>query len=351
MKPKDAFGGLFFSEIFGSGLYQWGGQFVRDPFGRSGDSPLLIHAVTGEGYYTRRVDADGETRRYYQKLILTPPRCLDILWPSDMFRIPDTGAERFGPPLAQNGFGQALAKRVGETAVLLFPCAGAAGASGRQYPAGPYSWKDPVLRRIAGRTIEIFDRLNTAGYVYQDFRLSRFFFGADGRVLLDFSNLIFPLEREGGGYASKGTRAPSAKEIPLEFADPAFVQGRKKRLDIRSQNYSLCALLFFLFLGRLPYEGRLLTGSSDKTAQEYLIKFREYHKMSIFIFDPDDSSNHIGVFQEEKLIVELWEQLPQPLKEAFLMALGQERIKNPHGICCPTPRTWLRTLGQLGWYP
>lgn len=347
MKRKNVSDNLFFSEIFGGGIYQWNSQFVCSPLDRRGEenSPLLIHAVTGEQYYTKWVDTSEGMRSYYQKLILSPPQCSNILWPSDMISVPEARAGLFGLPVAQNYFEVKPVKRPGETAVLLFSYTGglnAVGAAERLDRTSPHGWRDPVLQKIAGHTVEIFHWLNRAGYAYQDFHLSRFFFGNDGRVILDFTNLIFPLK--------KGSRGPSDRmrissgKFPLEFAEPAFVYGRKKRLDIRSQNYSLCALLFFLFLGRYAYDGRLMDENPDKTV-------REDRKMPAFIFDPEDLSNRVGEFEEEQLVIERWGGLPEVLKEAFLMTLRQNGEKDSPCVCYPTPATWLWLLEQLGWYP
>lgn len=352
MSPKGISDNLFFSEIFGGGIYRWNGRFADGTFGCSDgeESPLLTHVTTGETYYTKWIDADGGTRSYYQQLILSPPQCLDILWPSDMIRVPDARAELFRLSLAQNYLEATPVSRTGERAVLLFSCAGTPTAAERSGWTGSYSWKDPALRKIAGRLIEIFDRLNRAGYIYQDFHLSRFFFGCDGRVLLNFSNLIFPLGW-GSGLSSSRVCTPAAGEFPLEFAQPAFVQGKKPWPDFRSQNYSLGALLFFLFLGRHAYEGALMTGRLDRPSRQRFTWLRDYHRMPIFIFDPEDRSNHIGEFQEEQTIVELWEQLPESLKDAFLMTLRQDHADGSKRVCFPTPATWLRLMEQLGWYP
>ena len=37
---------------------------------------------------------------------------------------------------------------------------------------------------------------------------------------------------------------------------------------------------------------------------------RVYHKTPVFIFDPQDSSNHLGEFAADQKVIDLWEELP-----------------------------------------
>ena len=192
------------------------------------------------------------------------------------------------------------------------------------------------------------ESLNRSGYLYADIHLSRIYFSDVGSVYLDFSNLIFSFQDSVGRAADTVCRVEQG-EYPLEFADPALVRGLAPHVDLHSQNYSLCALFFYLFLGRYPYDGRLLTGYVDDTSQQHYVKFRDYHRMPVFIFDPEDTKNSLGAFWEEQQVIELWEELPGKLQEMFIRTLRQENAERTGPVNNPTPSTWLRCFRELGW--
>ena len=56
---------LFFSSIYGSGVYEWNNQYVQDPIGSDNGtgcvSPLLTNKLTGESYFIKRLDCDEKS--------------------------------------------------------------------------------------------------------------------------------------------------------------------------------------------------------------------------------------------------------------------------------------------------
>ena len=343
---------LYYSEIYGGGIYEWNGQTVQDPLG--GDrgegrvSPLLTSLLSGETFFLKRLPGDARDR--FRTRVLLPPRNEHILWPSDMVHLEEEQREGCSLFVAQS-YTPAPAEQEG-TEALLFPYGGyprmVDGLRRLSQIESP-SWKVREIRRMAAEIARALESLNRSGYLYADIHLSRIYFSDDDAVFLDFSNLVFPLRDSVGRGADTACRVEQGA-YPLEFADPALVRGLTPHVDLHSQNYSLCALFFYLFLGRYPYDGRLLTGYKDDTPQGHYVKFRDYHKMPVFIFDPEDTQNSLGAFWEEQQVIELWEELPGELREMFVRTLRRGNAERTDPVNNPTPSTWLRCFRELGWY-
>ena len=105
-------------------------------------------------------------------------------------------------------------------------------------------------------------------------------------------------------------------------------------------------MLFYLLMGRHAYDGSLLAGYPDDDPYNHYVKFRDYHKMPVFIFDPEDRSNAIGTFEEERGTVVLWEEAPEELRGWFLHALRRSGSKAAES---PSPENWLALFRHLGW--
>lgn len=343
---------LYYSVIYGGGIYEWNGQKVQDPLG--GDrgegrtSPLLTNLITGETFFLKRLPESVRDR--FRARVLTPPRNEHVRWPSDMVHLEEAQRETCSLFVAQEYSPAPAAEQEGVDA-LLFPYGGypkmVDGLRRLSQVEAP-SWKVQEIRSMAVEIARALESLNRSGYLYADIHLSRIYFSDVGTVYLDFSNLIFSLQDSVGRRADMVCRVEQG-EYPLEFADPALVRGLTPHVDLHSQNYSLCALFFYLFLGRYPYDGRLLTGYMDDTLQRHYVKFRDYHKMPVFIFDPEDTENSLGAFWEEQQVIELWEELPGKLREMFIRTLRRENAERTGAVNNPTPSTWLRCFRELGW--
>ena len=185
------------------------------------------------------------------------------------------------------------------------------------------SWKNKKIQQMAIEIARRIQSINESGYLYLDFHLSRLFFSQDGRLYLNFSNLIFP-DRNKQQWAEEDFFDMEACSYPVEFAEPAIVQGKQKYFDYSSQNYSMAAMFFYLMFGRYAYEGRLMDGYVDDSERAHYEKFRDYHKMPVFIFEPEDDSNALGLFADEQRIVELWKDAAPALRDLFLRAMCQK---------------------------
>lgn len=343
---------LYYSVVYGRGIYEWNGQMVQNPLssgqGEEDASPLLTNIMTKETFFLKRFTVSDPA--HYRRQILAPPGSEHILWPRDMVRLekeqratctlfvdkeytamPRTAAER------------------GDQDALLFACDGypqmVNGLRKLSHINAP-SWKVQEVREMAVELVRALDSVNRGGYYYTDIHLSRMYFADSGQAYLDFSNLIFSFLEFAETVENCRVKAG---QYPIEFAEPALVREITPYADIHSQNYSLCALLFYLFIGRYPYDGRLLTGSADETLQQHYIKFRDYHKMPIFVFDPETDENSLGAFWEEQQVIELWKELPDNLRWMFTQTLQQENAERKKQVSNPTPGMWLSRFQELGW--
>lgn len=358
MKKSGYFGAgdLYYSRIYGGGVYEWKGQMVQDPLGGAGASgclsPLLVNPITKESFYMKRTDcSDLQAERCCDR-ILRPPRRSDILWPCDMVELTPEQQARC-TLFAELNYTErqiSAAERPGNRG-LLFPYGGYPPMTGglrRLTQIRQANWQNPEVRRLAFEIACALDRVNRCGYLYLDLHFSRFFFREDQQVYLDYSNLIYTFRETERTDAEKICAAkPGA--YPIEFADPSIVQGIRKTMDEHAQNYSLCAMLFYLLFGQYPYDGRLLTGYVDDSPQTHYVKFRDYHKMPVFIFDPEDRQNALGAFDEEQQVIALWEQCPEMLRKRFMNTLRQDCAERRVNVHVPTPGQWVQCFKELGW--
>lgn len=353
---------LVYSCFFGNGIYTVDEQFVQNPLGggtQSG-SPLFRNITTGEEFFAKRVNYAKTLREgnleifleWHRGLIMNPPPREHLLCPSDLICLPvnrvslctlfvaQEYSETVTPPDAAEG-----------NFALIFPHAGYPRMQNgvrKLKEIKRISWQNPEIRKMAVQIVAALEDINRAGYLYCDMHLSRFFFTDKGSAYLDFSNLLFPL-RDFQQHKEDATCIAESGFYPIEFASPAIVQGIKHSFDFQIQNYSLCALLFYLFFGQFAYDGRLLTGYADDSIQKHYIKFRDYHKMPVFIFDPDDRQNALGAFDEEQQAIDSWNALPEPLPQIFTTVLRRENALCQSQYQNPTPSMWLQCFRKLGW--
>lgn len=362
---------LAFSTVYGGGIYRWSGDLVPDPIMGGDDlSPLLTSILSGETYFLRRLDCPSEKALdLIRRRILTPPSRENILWPSDLVFLPESRRESCTVFAMRQYTDTPLQpdKRPGDWA-LLFPWGGyppLIGGERRLQELREHSrfgWRESAVRETAAAILQALADLNRGGYAYEEIHPARFLFREDGSVFLDYSMLLSPVPRgisDAGiwnPHTAQGAReycAPADGEYPLEFAEPAFLREERKQrkyLDFRSQNYSITAMLFYLFFGRYPYDGRLLSDYvDDGTPRKHYIKFRDYHRMPVFLFDPNDDTNHLGAFTEEQKVLELWENCPERLRTIFQSALCEASALRESSMEPPSPKRWLAELKAVEW--
>ncbi len=346
---------LLYSCIYGRGIYQPTGQMVQDPLGGDNGegslSPLLRNVITGEEFYMKRVNCSHLLHERYRKRISCPPSRSHILWPVDMVNLKDKDIQcSMQVSQEYTDTPTDISIRSGNRG-LLFPYGGypnMVNGLRRLQQIGSLSWKKPEIRKVAYQIIAAIEDINRSGYVYEDIHLTRIFFMDNDEVYFNFSGLALSME-DVFAQDANSVCSIQGNEYPIEFADPAVYRGLHNILDFQAQNYSLSALLFYLFMGQYPYDGRLLTGYVDDSIQHHYIKFRDYIKMPVFIFDPDDKQNALGAFAEEEAVMDLWNELPDQLKELFISTLRQSNAERTEYSDNPTPSMWLEYLKLVGW--
>lgn len=346
---------MYYSLVYGNGLYRWTGETVEDPVGGANGQkeacPLLQNAITGERFFARRLRCFTNEIGRYRAQILRPPAIDSILWPSDLVELHEY----------QEGF---LAYVHNQYTDMPKEPVQQGGAYALLFPYGDYpkilraevvygamqepSWKEESVRTLAVEAVRTIHNLNLCGYSYLDMSLSRLFVNARGNVLLDYSNLVYSTDdlRDANDLWAC---APEQGEYPVEFMEPAYVQGLVDRMDFHTQNYALAAFLFYVLYGNYAYDGRLLIGETDDSLIQHYDKFRKYHQMPVFIFDENDSRNTLGLFAEDEAIITLWKESPEQVKELFAYTLAEKNAKRENDTCNPSPRTWLRVFKEVGW--
>jgi hypothetical protein len=167
-----------------------------------------------------------------------------------------------------------------------------------------------------------------------------------GEIIFDYSHLIV---RDKEQYPGAPNYFMDPGEYLLDFAMPSVVEGRLVRPCRQVQNYCLTAMLFYLLIGKLPYDGPLMMGFPDTNPIEHMHKFEVYHKNPVFIFDLADTSNQLGAFAADEKFIDAWEELPIQIQEVFRETLRKENASfgNPDRISAPDPNKWLTLLDKL----
>lgn len=347
---------LCFSEIYGGGVYTFSRAFSADPLGSADDeaaSPILTNILTGETFFARRFGGDDKSIARYRHRLLHPADQRCVVWPADMVALDDEQAEYFSLFVAHN-YRALPAEHKLDRHALLFPCNGwptVVSATERFADLDQLTWRDPQVRKLAANIVSAIEGVNRSGYIYCDIHPSRIFFKDDDSVLLDHSNLVYSLADTVAPDAAV-VCSPTDGEYPIEFAEPAYVNRDERDgrcLDMQSQNYSLCAMLFYLFFGRYPYDGRLLDGAADDDPYSHYAKFQKYHSLPIFIFDPNDPQNALGTFAHEQQLMQLWQDLPQLLKDHFVSVLRKDSAMRADDCLAPSAGMWLQYLDQADW--
>lgn len=373
MKPKGKkydVGALHFSCLFGRGIYEVEPELKPIPHARSDRemTPVLVNILTDERFYLRRIPKSAESIKRFKDQIMKPALRENVCWPSDMIRMTDELRQETAVSVtnyysddeidvtadeAEYGLlflyddqaeTDSWSERVEPLTDTMHQKSSAAAAPG---------WKNEMIRSIAASVVSAIKRVNRDGYLYCDFHIDRLLFlkNEPSRILLDYSSLIAPIN----GLPHQPLM-PAENEYPIEYAEPAYVRKILDHFDMQTQNYSLCAFLFKLFYQRYPYDGQLQHGHIDNDAQSHYIRFRDYYKVDpIFIFDPDNQENALGVEDREQTIIRLWEESPRGLREMFLRtlrtenALRRDAAGRQKPVKNPTPDEWLNLFCEQKW--
>ena len=261
---------LCHSLISGRGVYEAAGEPERQPIGAAPNSAFgipLRNVFSGEYFFIKRITLRGAMPETLRIRILNPPDRSRILWPSDMIRLEEDSPAQTDMRAA-NVYDELQAAPPAESTDygLLFPYLDYPPADPLDYVlsrverSGGHGWQNAHVRSIAMSLAQTMQALNRSRYYYFDLTPGRVLVDGDDGVLFDYSPLAIPVWELGSANAALReenlTLRPS--EYPMEFAEPALVQGVQKQADARMQNYSLAAFLFWLLFGAYAYDGRLM---------------------------------------------------------------------------------------------
>lgn len=236
-------------------------------------------------------------------------------------------------------------------------------------------WQRADIKTLANHLLKALIALHKAGYAYHAFDYHNIYYNADTmEVVIRFSP---SMSRYYGHPDNNRMTTPSiCKElqesgviwsepnltsgIAIEFLPPWINETNKESMTLNDDYYSIAALLFRLFVGRMPYQGAimirnemgdLMNGDRDQDEEEHQRMFSFYHKNPVFIFDVEDTSNRIGVFLHEQRFAKRWEALPEVVREMFSATLAppKDNAENWLTKCyeprnLASPETWLLTL-------
>lgn len=347
---------VYASIIFGRGLYRFNDEYIADPIvckdDNTMDCPIFQNILTGEKFFLRCLSCSAENVAYIAKCILDAPNSSRILWPKDMVTITSDLAAKCTHTIPQ-GHSTAFCSKDEKTAALLFPFSRhprRVSLSQKLAQIKNHSWRNPSVIVLAASILRAFEYLNRGGYIYCDIHPSRFFFESDGIMFFDYSNLICStMDAEVISLGDKPAYNVTFGDYPIEYAEPALVCGVINGVDFQYQNYSLASLLFYILFNRHPYDGRLFDEYLDDTLQHRYEKAMAFHKAPVFIFDPMNSSNALGAFEEELMFVELWEDCPSIIKDMFVGVLSQDNAMRRVISDNPTPSQWLQAFKAAKW--
>lgn len=92
--------------------------------------------------------------------------------------------------------------------------------------------------------------------------------------------------------------------------------------------FSLLILLFYILVGRFPYDGRMMGEMTFDTKADQDYWNVEYRRRALFIFDPEHNENSIGTFAHEKKYVAAWNSLSEDLHKLFTFTFRNNNKMN-----------------------
>lgn len=159
---------------------------------------------------------------------------------------------------------------------------------------------------------EGFKALHAQGLSYQDLNDGNFFINPKtGHVLICDNDNVFP-HRQDSGIRGKA-----------RYMAPEVVGGQNP--DAHSDKFSLSVILFLLFYGNHPFEGRRVAACPCMTESD---EKKFYGSEMTFIFDPTNQSN-VPVRGIHNNVIRLWPVFPELLRNTFITEFSSDRLKNP----------------------
>lgn len=312
----------------------------------------------GKLFFARKARVDCFETQHLREMILLPPHISNQLWPYDMITL--SGQEPFlselSADLTQEYTSISDTEKEGEWVLLLFPVSEVHGYRNlaseiqrhKEQDPTQLSYKSSYAGNLAAALLRLLHKLRMSGWLTWDFELSRFLINGAGEILADFSLQTRPYhcfldENCSAERLFDGNRTAVAFSEPS--SEQAFIRGTQAVVTETYINFSTAAMLFLLFVGRLPYDGAFLDGTREDSPLLRSQKFQRYYLNPIFIFDEKDTSNGLSRdFSEELLSMKNWQRLPLNLKKYFYAVFTERDVTVLQRICALNPSGWLYVL-------
>ena len=207
------------------------------------------------------------------------------------------------------------------------------------YPQGYESFAKFLLAKVQPQSnaawvnaalniVDAFKSLHNKGYNYQDLNDGNFSINpTNGKVLICDNDNVVPYGEESGILGK------------ARYMAPEVVRGDKKP-DTHTDEFSLAVVLFLLFVGYHPLEGKRTNYPVLTTKYEKRI----YGTDPLFIFDEQDKSNapHETL---HKYAPAMWNGLPSFVRKTFQRAFSQDSLLE--GRNRPLEQDWFHVLVRL----
>ncbi len=210
-------------------------------------------------------------------------------------------------------------------------------------------WQREKTRRVMKNLLTVFHEIHQGGYLYRAFDMNHIFYAeATGEVLVDFSLAICQNRQK-----SLWMSIPP-ETVAIEFLPPWVPFTNPTAMTLEDDLYAVAAMLFRLMIGRMPYQGRLMDGQGDimdpmrdVDPSDHIRMFEHYHDNPVFIFDPKDTSNSIGLVTSEEKFKERWKALPPSIQQMFLQVFSKENLTAETKTVF-SAQAWLKALTDAG---
>lgn len=157
-----------------------------------------------------------------------------------------------------------------------------------------------------------FYQLHLRGFSYQDLNDGNFFINPNTGDVLICDNDNITEQGRATGILGKA-----------RYMAPEIIAGQSP--DKYSDYFSLSVILFMLFYGNHPFEGKKVVSCPCMTEEN---ERKHFGSEAVFILDKVDKSN-LPVRGVHQNVIKRWPLFTKVLQEAFIEAFSKESIKNP----------------------
>lgn len=211
-------------------------------------------------------------------------------------------------------------------------------------------WRQENIQKLILGFLNLCQNIHTHGYAYHCFDMERMYYNPkDMSLLFDFS---LSMARTYDQLHHEETIG--MEDVGIEFLPLWHDMDHANKLTLADDYHAITVILFRMMVGRMPYQGRLMDGIGDMMnllrdvdENSHVNMFRQYREKPVFIFDPEDQRNAIGLFDDEQDFIDRWEALPANVREMFTKVLCGDNIRRDQQsrISCSTEE-WIGMLTQ-----